>query len=108
MKTIPRIWMLGISLTAALPAPTHADEQLFGFTRGAETLPQGRSELYQFVTFRTGKHEGDYYGFDFETEIEHGFTDQFQASLSVDQHYFKNRNVNGNRDALDDMNTYRF
>jgi hypothetical protein len=85
-----------------------ADEQLFGFVRGAETLPQGKSELYQFVTMRTGKAEGSYYGFDFETEVEHGFSDCFQASLAVEQRYINNRGVDGDRDGLDDMNSYRF
>lgn len=87
---------------------TKADEQLFGFVRGAETLPKGRSEVYQFVTMRTGKAEGSYYGFDFETEIEHGFTDRFQASLSLENRYIYNHGVDGNRDALDNMNRYRF
>ncbi len=45
-----------------------ADEQLWGFLRGAETLPAHKSELYQFVTFRTGKPDGTYYGNDFESE----------------------------------------
>ena len=85
-----------------------ADEQLFGFVRGAETLPRGKSELYQFVTLRTEKSEGTYYGLDFETEVEHGFTDRFQASLSVENHYFYNRDVTGSRDALDDTDGYRF
>jgi Family of unknown function (DUF6662) len=85
-----------------------ADEQLWGFVRGAETLPRGRNELYQFVTFRSGKAEGTYAGFDFETEIEHGFSDQFQASLSLENRYIYNHGVNGDRDALDDTNAYRF
>jgi len=86
----------------------HADEQLFGFVRGAETLPKGKSELYQFVTLRTGKAEGSYYGFDFETEFEHGFSDKLQASLSLEQRYINNHGVNGDRDALDDTDAYRF
>lgn len=85
-----------------------ADEQLFGLVRSAETLPKGRSELYQFATLRTGKAEGSYYGMDFETEVEHGFTDRFQASLAVENRYFDNHGVNGDRDALDDKNQYRF
>jgi hypothetical protein len=85
-----------------------ADEQLFGFVRGAETLPAGRSEIYQFITMRTGKPEGSYYGFDFETEFEHGITDQWQASLAVEQRYINNSGVDGDRDALDDFNGYRF
>ncbi len=86
----------------------HADEYLFGFVRGAETLPQGRNELYQFMTLRTGKVEGTYYGTDFETEIEHGFTDRLQADLALENHYFYNKGVNGDRDSLDDTDAYRF
>jgi hypothetical protein len=97
----------GLAVLAAA-APAHADEQLFGFVRGSETLPKGKSEVYQFVTMRTGKAEGSYYGFDFETEVEHGFTDKWQASLAVEQHYFNNSGVNGDRDALDDTDAYKF
>ena len=85
-----------------------ADEQLFGFVRGSETLPKGKSEVYQFITMRTGKPEGSYYGFDFETEVEHGFTDKWQASLALEQHYFNNYGVDGDRDALDDKNACKF
>lgn len=79
--------LLSAALVAACGAggSALADEQLFGFVRGAETLPQGRSEVYQFATLRTGKAEGSYYGVDFETEVEHGFTDKLQASLSLEQ-----------------------
>jgi hypothetical protein len=87
---------------------SHADEQLFGYVRGAETLPKYKSELYQFITMRSGKNEGKYYGFDMETEYEYGFTDKFQAGLSVEQRYIYNKGVNGDRDGLDDMNRYRF
>ena len=37
-----------------------------------------------------------------------GFTDRFQASLSLEQHYFYNQGVDGEREALDDKNNYRF
>lgn len=81
-----------------------ADEQLFGFTRGAETLPKGHFDLYQFTTFRTGKDSGSYYACDFETELEYGFTDQFQASVALEQHYFDYHGVDG----LDNMNAGKF
>ena len=55
-----------------------------------------------------GQVEGTYRGFDFETEIEHGFTDRFQASLSIEQRYIYNKGVDGDRDALDDTDAYRF
>lgn len=101
----------GLLITTALLLPLHspfADEQLFGFVRGAETLPQGKSEIYQFVTLRTGKAEGRYCGLDFETEIEHGFTDKWQASFAVEQRYIGNHGVDGDRDALNDFAGYRF
>ena len=86
----------------------HADEQLFGWVLGSETLPKDRTEAYQYITLRTGKAEGTYQAFDFETEIEHGFTDKFQGSLSLEQHHLYNKGVNGDRDSLDDTNGYRF
>jgi hypothetical protein len=102
-------WTLAAITTISLTVfQARSDEQLFGFVRGAETLPQGKSELYQFVTMRTGKAEGSYYGFDFETEAEHGFTDKFQASISLEQRYINNHGVNGDRDALDNTDGYRF
>jgi len=101
--------MMGIgTMLGAAALSAVADEQLFGFVRGAETLPQGQSELYQFVTLRSGKAEGAYYGLDFETELEHGFTDRFQASVSLENRYIYNRGVSGDRDALDDTDSYRF
>jgi hypothetical protein len=67
---------------------TRADEHLFGYVRGAETLPKGHADLYQFVTLRTGKDRGSYYGWDSDTEVEYGFTDKFQMGFAVVQHFF--------------------
>ena len=99
--------ILRVTLVAFLflgASELRADEQLFGFVRGAETLPKGKAELYQFITLRTGKQSGTYYGSDFDTEIEYGFTDRLQASLAVVNHYFHNKDV----PELDDSNRYRF
>ncbi len=79
---------IAAALLAFLPTPSRADEQLFGWVTGAETLPGGHFELYQFSTLRTGKPSGPYYGYDFETELEYGFTDKFQASVAVVNRYF--------------------
>jgi hypothetical protein len=100
---------LAASLLLALsPIATQADEQLFGWVLGSETLPKGHAEVYQYITLRTGKAEGIYRAFDFETEVEYGFTDKFQGNFSVEQHHFYNSGVNGDRDALDDIDSYRF
>lgn len=103
----PIFYVAMASMLCLTVREARADEQLFGFVRGAETLPKDRSEIYQFFTLRTGKAEGSYYGTDFETEIEHGFTDKWQASLSYEQRYINNHGVNGSRDALDDTAGYR-
>lgn len=95
-----------IAATSSLACSTElqADEQLFGFVRGAETLPKSRMEVYQFITLRTGKNEGTYYGSDFDTEIEYGLTDRLQMSASLVNHYFYNRNVS----ELPNRNNYRY
>jgi Family of unknown function (DUF6662) len=108
MKTNLQLWMLPVPLVMLATATVRADEQFLGFTRGAETLPLGRTLLYQFMTLRTGKAEGSYYGSDFQTELQHGFTDKFQASLSIVNHYLDNYGVNGVRDALPDHNDFHF
>ncbi len=81
-----------------------ADEHLFGFVRGAETLPAGHADLYQFTTLRAGKDTGIYRAWDFETEAEYGFTDKLQGSLSLLQNYFHLKDVTD----LDDGNRYHF
>lgn len=99
-----RTIVLAATLWLCANSLARADEQLFGFVRGAETLPAQRSELYQFVTLRQGKDEGTYYGSDFETEYEYGITDRLQASIALEQHYFYNQDV----PDLPNRNNYRF
>lgn len=76
-----RTALLGtLALLCASPA-VRADENYFGYTYGSDTLPKGRSEIYQWITSRTGKADGSYSALDLQTEIEHGFTDRLQGSL---------------------------
>jgi hypothetical protein len=93
-----------LAATGAFAPRAHADENLFGFVRGAETLPHGHYDLYQFMTFRGGKHVGTYRGWDFDTELEYGVTDRLQLSAAVVNHYFYNKGV----EELPDSNHYRF
>jgi hypothetical protein len=99
---------LSLSIAGSVPTRAVADEHLFGWVLGAETLPKNQAEAYEFLTLRTGKAEGTYLGWDSETEVEYGFTDQFQASVSLENHYFYNKGVDGSRDALDNTNGDRF
>ncbi|HEY4782781.1 MAG TPA: DUF6662 family protein [Chthoniobacterales bacterium] len=100
--------LLVLPITGSFPSSALADEHLFGWVLGAETLPSKHAEAYEFLTLRTGKAEGTYLGWDSETEVEYGFTDQFQASLSLENHYFYNKGVDGPRDALNNTNGLRF
>ena len=59
-----------------------ADENLFGYVKGAETLPKGASEIYQWVTYRADKGAGTYRAVDWETEFEYGVTGRFSEPLS--------------------------
>ena len=88
----------------AMVSTGFADEHLFGYVRGAETLPKGHADVYQFATLRTGKSSGDYYGWDFDTEAEYGITDKLQVGLAIVQHYFDIQDV----PELDDGSFYKF
>jgi hypothetical protein len=78
------IWF-ALSLVAAIEA--RADENLFGYSYGTETLPKGRWELYNWITWRADKGEGTYHALDLRQEVEYGVTDRFQASLYLSQRY---------------------
>lgn len=87
---------LGITAPSFI-APAHADENLWGYLYGSDTLPKGRTELYNWLTLRTGKGQGTYRGWDEMLELEHGFTDRFQASF-----YLKGRSHRIAGGALED------
>lgn len=64
----------------SLSLPAMADENLFGYLKGAETLPKGAGEIYQYVTQRSDKDQGHYRATDFKTEVEYGVTNRLTAS----------------------------
>ncbi|RZI83605.1 MAG: hypothetical protein EOP38_12060 [Rubrivivax sp.] len=66
-----------------LTSAVHADENLFGYIRGAEVLPKGASEFYQWFTQRSDKGQGTYRAIDSKTEFEYGLTDRFQVSAEL-------------------------
>jgi len=73
----------------ALSAPVSADENLLGYVKGAETLPEGTWEGYQIFTARNDKGVGKYHAIDSVTELEYGVTPRFTVNgalklLSVD------------------------
>ena len=75
--------MLATAIASGLmmATPALADENYFGYSYGAETLPKGKYEAYLWLTSRMGKGIGTYQAWDNFNEIEYGFTDRFQGSL---------------------------
>src|SRR3569833_6828 len=67
-------------LAASISTSAFADENLFGYVRGSETLPKRANKLYQFATVRSDKGQGNYQAIDLKTEYERGITDRFQMS----------------------------
>jgi opacity protein-like surface antigen len=57
-----------------------ADENVFGYIKGAEVLPKGAWEFDQTITYRDDKDVGSYHAWDTKTEIEIGVTNRFQVA----------------------------
>ena len=68
------------AICLALSLPVQADEHLFGYVRGAEPLPAGAQELYQWITMREDKGEGRYRAYNLATEYEYGWTHRFSTA----------------------------
>jgi hypothetical protein len=81
LRGIVALALAGTCALALFARPARADENLFGFLYGSETLPQGKGEIYGWATLRSGKESGTYRGYDFSTEGEYGISDHFQGSL---------------------------
>lgn len=84
-KRAPLASLLPLLLLGVAPA-SHADENMFGYVYGADTLPKGANEVYLWVTQRSGKGKGTYEATDVQVEFEHGITDRLQASLYLTGH----------------------
>jgi opacity protein-like surface antigen len=92
--------------------PARADEQIFNYTYGAEVMPEGTSQIYQWVTQRSEKAEGSYQATDYRTEYEYGLTNRLQLSLYLDarSHFIEGSapveddGMGGSMDAYPDLN----
>lgn len=75
--------LLTILLLFVVVFDSFADEQLFGYVQGAETIPKGQTQVYQWLTERNGKSDGTYVGRDYRTEIEYGLSNRLQSSFYI-------------------------
>ncbi len=93
--------------TIFLAITTFADNRLFTYTYEPETESRGDWESEQAITSRIGRNaavgQKNFQQWEFGTEIEHGFTDRYTASLNIYdtyQHFIDSANgqrVNDNR-----------
>jgi len=82
-------------------SPAYADENVFAYSYGSETLPKGGTEAYLWATDRRGKGVGEYNAQDYKFELEHGFSNRFQSSVYVN---FISHHIKGLEPELDDQN----
>ncbi|MGC9163182.1 MAG: DUF6662 family protein, partial [Thiomonas sp.] len=80
VQTVCLASLLGLA-GAAIPPDALADENLLGYTIGAETLPQGKSEAYVWITDYQGKRRGSYSAQQFRLEGEYGITNSLSGSV---------------------------
>jgi hypothetical protein len=77
--------------TTLVTSTACADNRLFTYTYEPETEPKGDWEWEQSITTRVGRNaavgQQDYQHWEFRTEVEHGFTDRYTASLYVNDDY---------------------
>jgi hypothetical protein len=90
----------GFSAASLVAAPAWADENVFAYSYGTETLPKGGTEAYLWATDRRGKGMGDYDAQDYKLELEHGFSDRFQSSVYVN---FISHHIEGLEPELEDQ-----
>ncbi len=97
-KSLAKLAAAAVAALGLAPGMLKADENLFGYTYGAETLPAGRAELYTWQTVRVDKGRGDYLGWDQKFEVEYGITDRLQVSFYANTSFVDISNVPGFED----------
>lgn len=82
-QTVARHFMPAVAMFAGLLlAPqVRADENLLGYTIGAETLPAGKAEAYVWVTDMRGKRRGSYSAQQVRLEYEYGLSNSLSGSI---------------------------
>lgn len=84
------VGLLGLGFYAGA---ANADENLFGYIKGAEVLPKGAYELDEQITYRGDKGVGTYHAWDNKTEVEYGVTDKFNAAAYVKAQAIDTKNI---------------
>lgn len=80
IKPIYRSVIVGL-MFAATSGAASADENLLGYTAGAETLPAGTAEAYFWITDHSGKRRGSYSAQYLRAEYEYGITNSLSGAI---------------------------
>ncbi len=70
-------------VSCALQKMAYADENLLGYTMGAETLPKGAKEVYLWYTQKEGKRNGQYQREEYRAEFEYGIANDLSGAVYV-------------------------
>jgi hypothetical protein len=92
-KTFKTTLCGALLLTGMFSMTASADENLFGYIKGAETLPKGTMEFDQTFTYCDDKDIGTYHAWDSKTELEYGVTDRFTASAYLKMQAIESKNI---------------
>jgi hypothetical protein len=94
MEKTSKLSLCGTLLLSSMVSMTaSADENLFGYVKGAETLPKGTWEFDQTFTYRDDKDVGTYHAWDSKTEIEYGVTDRLTAAGYLKMQSIDTKNI---------------
>ena len=93
MKTSHRYVVAALLGLGSYANIASADENLFGYIKGAETMPKGTYELDEQLTYRSDKGVGSYHAWDNKTELEYGVTDKFEAAVYVKAQAINTKNI---------------
>src|SRR5262245_49356872 len=77
--------VIGLGVSAAVPATARANERHFTYTYESAVLPKGAKEMEVWSTFRTGRNNF-YSRMDHRLEYEVGLTDRLQTSFYLNFH----------------------
>lgn len=94
---------LGMTCACAAVPGAHAGEAVFGYVYTTDLLPQGKSELEQWITDRKDQAHGSYNSFNFSTEYEYGVSDNFQLGTYLNYTYMEanGNSVRGKTEGID-------
>lgn len=90
---IKKILLGAVTATALLTQTAQAGENLWVYSKGTDTRPQGSYEFKLSNITRLGKNSGDYRFHDLRPEIEYGITDRLTVSAEL-AFYDHNYSVN--------------